>query len=539
VKGGVSETITPSAAIAFGTITSGNPDTFALGYSGAVVPSLCLDGVMATPITSGFTSTPTNMAQMFIGQRQGHNAADTLNGHIARLTYYPKRLPNATLQALTAQNASDNYSPSLQLNFAKTKRLDPRITFSRADTGASQATYFGADGLLKYAGIGEPRFDHDPVTGESLGLLIEEQRANLHLYSQDFSTGWSLSNATDSSLTPAATTAPDGTLTAGLYARTTTADVNVRLYAAANIATTELTIYTFSAYAKPLNWQYLAVSVTSGTTLTATTSAATFDLTNGTVSGATAGTGPWTITPVGNGWFKVVLTGTTVAGTTNLRPKFVLVDSANENASAAAVGVIGAGIYIWGAQLEAGSFPTSYIPTTSVAVTRNPDIASMSGVNFSSWYNQSEGTMLATYDCATFGTTGGNAGVFDIRQSPSDALNTRVLRMFTGAGGTMSAQISDANNSLYHPSDSGGTFTSASQFKSSALAYSWIDTSQHAEDGKVSTNKSMSGSVQLAATVLYIGALNNGTGFNKNGHIARLTYYPKRLPNATLQALTK
>ena len=64
--------------------------------------------------------------------------------------------------------------PTLDLDFANTKTLDPRITFTRASSGS----YFGADGILKYAGVNEARFDHDPVTGESLGLLIEEQRTN-------------------------------------------------------------------------------------------------------------------------------------------------------------------------------------------------------------------------------------------------------------------------------------------------------------------------------------------------------------------------
>ena len=72
---------------------------------------------------------------------------------------------------------SDDYptiEPSLKLDFANARALDPRITFTRA----SVATYVGKDGLIKTAGVNEPRFDHDRATGESLGLLIEEQRTN-------------------------------------------------------------------------------------------------------------------------------------------------------------------------------------------------------------------------------------------------------------------------------------------------------------------------------------------------------------------------
>jgi len=70
--------------------------------------------------------------------------------------------------------------PTLNLDFANTKRLDPRITFTRTTTG----TYVGSDGLIKTAAIDEARFDHDPATGESLGLLIEESRTNLDTNSE-------------------------------------------------------------------------------------------------------------------------------------------------------------------------------------------------------------------------------------------------------------------------------------------------------------------------------------------------------------------
>ena len=64
-------------------------------------------------------------------------------------------------------------SPSLNLDFAKSRKLDGRIYFHRDSIG----TYFDANGLLKVAGVHEPRFDHDPRTGQSLGLMIEETRS--------------------------------------------------------------------------------------------------------------------------------------------------------------------------------------------------------------------------------------------------------------------------------------------------------------------------------------------------------------------------
>ena len=67
---------------------------------------------------------------------------------------------NANLDDITRPSVK----PALNLDFAKSKMLDPRITYARANN----ATYFAADGLLKIAAPNEPRFDHDPVTGESI-----------------------------------------------------------------------------------------------------------------------------------------------------------------------------------------------------------------------------------------------------------------------------------------------------------------------------------------------------------------------------------
>jgi hypothetical protein len=80
-----------------------------------------------------------------------------------------------------------NYGkPSLLLDFARNKSLVDRIsgnnliTFTRSSVG----TYVDENGLIKYAAADEARFDHNPTTGESLGLLIEEQRSNSVLYSR-------------------------------------------------------------------------------------------------------------------------------------------------------------------------------------------------------------------------------------------------------------------------------------------------------------------------------------------------------------------
>jgi hypothetical protein len=78
----------------------------------------------------------------------------------------PKRLMESVFP--TVRNGGIFNTSSLDLQFARTKTLDPRITFTRASSG----TFVGSDGLIKTATTNEPRFDHNPTTGESLGLLV-------------------------------------------------------------------------------------------------------------------------------------------------------------------------------------------------------------------------------------------------------------------------------------------------------------------------------------------------------------------------------
>jgi len=273
--------------------------------------------------------------------------------------------------------------PTLDQRFAKDKSLVDKvsgqnlITFTRA----SSATYVGSDGLIKTAVTDAPRFDHDPVTGESLGLLIEESRANLLTYSEQFDQ-WT-QNRTTVSLN--SSVSPSGQLNANKLNVTTDTG-----YHAVNRVVTGGT-YVASVFAK--SGEYDGIQLTGTNSIQ---DHACFNLTNGTAYHQGSNVTSINIENVGNGWYRcsarIPITNgnlfiTITDGiTTSWLPSF-----AGSSASD--------GIYIWGAQLEEGSFPTSYIPTTTSAVTRSPDIATIEGTNFSSWYNQSEGTFFADFNC--------------------------------------------------------------------------------------------------------------------------------------------
>jgi hypothetical protein len=418
---------------------------------------------------------------------------------------------------------------SLYLDFTKpspftsTSGLDPRITFTRSTT----ATFTGSDGLIQTAAIDAPRFDYNPVTLAPLGLLIEEQRANLHLYSQNFSTGWT-ATATVSTLTAAAATAPDGTTTAGSFLCADTTNAARRVFASANITVSVSTAYTASIYVKPVNgWQWVSLAVTSGTALTAGIGSVVFDLTNGvvgtTIQTATgASLTAYSITAVGNGWFRLVVSGVQDTTSTILRPKIILLD-ADEPVASAAVGVVGAGVYIWGAQLEAGAFPTSYLPTEASQVTRAADLASMTGANFSSWFNASEGTLVAVGIASYIsGTTYGNLARIDnggLTNSVVLAYRTSQQATINSGGVTVLNQVAK---------------TPLSGFSKFAIAYA-LDNSVSSTDGLLATVDT-SCALPIGLNRMRIGSSN--VTANLNGHIQRITYYPRRLADAQLQALT-
>lgn len=242
--------------------------------------------------------------------------------------------------------------PTLNLDFAKTKRLDPRITFSRSSSG----TYVDANGVIQSAATNVARFDHNPTTGESLGLLVEEARTNLFTNSEQLQTWASLMNDI---LVPNQILGPSGLINAVKHTPSTTSWGHI-IYQ--NIAFSAVP-YTLSVYAKPAGYNFLHIS---GSAWGGWASYINFDLSNGTV---TAGTGysSYSVTALPNGWYRCSVTFTPAAGT-----NWIGFGAANlgTNLPGGFAGNGTSGIYVWGAQLEAGAFPTSYIPTPATFTSR-------------------------------------------------------------------------------------------------------------------------------------------------------------------------
>jgi hypothetical protein len=392
----------------------------------------------------------------------------------------------------------------LDLRFAMQKTLDPRVTFTRA----SSATFTGSDGLIKTAATDEPRFDHNPTTGESLGLLVEEARTNLVLRSEEFdNASWAKISST---ISANAAAAPNGTTTADKLIVDNGQSAG---YAAQSSSFTSGITWTVSCFAKASevsDFRFVFESSAFGSNLNAV-----FNLSTGVVTSFTAGSA--SIQALPNGWYRCIATATTTA-TASASIQFRSVHAGNGTN----------GIFVWGAQLEAGAFPTSYIPTTTATVTRAADVASITGSNFSSWYNQTEGTMFAEYQQYAIGGTAVNF---------SDNTGSNFINIFTSsvANSRSSANVftSGTNNGRL---DNGGTFVANSSIRS-AYGLSAGSRSLSAQGNTVSASATPGTlpTVNRANIGVNQDALSNWN----NGTIKRLTYWPVRLANTTLQQITQ
>ena len=253
-----------------------------------------------------------------------------------------------------------------------------------ASTGGCDATIYGAQLVegteaLPYLKT-ETRLNRPRVDFSLPGcpnLLLEPQRTNLVLQSSSFdSVSWYKNGLT---ITANQGVSPDGTQNADLLDDGTSSGQHW-IYQAPIFSNS--TTYTISFYAKYVSRKNMAVNIYNGST----SQWVNYDIQNGVVVGST-GDVTASMTSVGNGWYRIVYTRTTAAsGSPNFRIALAD-DTGNETYTGS-----NKQVYLWGAQLEAGSYATSYIPTTSASVTRNTDQVSKTGI--SSLIGQTEGVIF-------------------------------------------------------------------------------------------------------------------------------------------------
>jgi hypothetical protein len=223
----------------------------------------------------------------------------------------------------------------------------------------SSATVVNKDGLIETVGSGESRVDYKDNTKGA--LLLEPSRSNLVTYSSIFSIWTQVNGASASDTTDVIS--PDGTLNAELLVSGGNGNVQ-GIYK--NISFLNATTYTMSVFAKKKEISFIQLQ--GGGAGWVGNTFANFDLENGIVGNIGSGAISSSIENYGNGWYRCSFTATKTASGGNL--SIDLINSATDGRDASYNGNIGDGVYIYGAQVEEGSYATSYIPTSGSAVTR-------------------------------------------------------------------------------------------------------------------------------------------------------------------------
>lgn len=414
--------------------------------------------------------------------------------------------------------ATERVLPRLALDFT-TASLDSRVTVTRTTGASNPATYVASSGYIASASNNEPRFDYDPVSKICRGLLIEESRQNLLTYSEELNR----LTKTRSNILADQFTSPNNTLTADNFYDDTTVS-NTHFASTASISFTSGTYYTLSVFVKK-NGRNISLAFSS--TSFGANVRYTFNLDAGTASVNVAGTNSSSaIVNAGNGYWRCSITAQATATASSTAALYLI-----DGSTLSYTGDGTSGVYIWGAQLEAGAFVTSYIPTTTTSLTRNADAVTMTGTNFSDWYNATEGSFVVS------GSTSSVAAARPIMQVSTGALSNGgpyiyydpagsrfSFRYYTSAGAasgviSYTAAGTPAINTNYRW---------AFGYKTDAFVMS-VNGNTIAQD--------TSGEVSGTPDTLRIG--NDTSGTYINGYLTSVRYWPQRFINAETQAFSK
>ena len=354
------------------------------------------------------------------------------------------------------------------------------------------------------------------TVGDSRGLLIEESRTNLLERSAEFDNAyWSKVNA---SAAANWSLAPDNTTMADLLTSSITGGSNT-CYVDRTITVATSTDYTFSVFLKAGTSAKTTVNLYRSSPFLQAVAEITWTSTPTMVASGTALVGS-SLTILSNGWIRASLTINSGPATSLVSRVYVL-DQGSSNSTSDSV-------LLWGAQLEAGAFPTSYIPTTTAAATRSIDGASVTPV--SSFYNESEGTIFVESSLPL-----GNRGTPFTQAHFSDNTSNNEIWLYrdntrdsvVGLAKVAGAGTGDATTSI-----------SASADLKACAAFKANDSAQSI-NGSAATTGSVT-ALPTGVTHLSLGLRPNPAGGRvMSSHLRKIAYWPKRLSNAFLQQQTQ
>lgn len=351
--------------------------------------------------------------------------------------------------------------------------------------------------VLLTAGGNQPRFDCNPTTGESLGLLIEEQRTNIYNYSS-----LNTNSYTQGCTVSQTAIAPDGTLSA-IVLKEDTAFSRHGIYSS-SMGAYSVTPTTWSVFLKAgVRDKVVFVAYNNGWSA----SSSAINISSG--------------TPVGNGWYRVSWTATP---TSSIGGSYVEIWPADSTSDIYYTGGGWNAFSAWGLQIETGAFATSYIATSGASATRTADSASMTGTNFSSWYNNAEWTLYT--EAAWTNITDG--AVVSIDDNSFNAV-ARVTVYETGLAPSI------YSNNAFQFNVNTQLPTIRDQFYKTSFAAKANNFAAITNTNAIAINNSgvlfNSSPFQMLIGRSFYGSLFTG-------RIKKIAYYPIRVSDTNLQALT-
>ena len=351
-------------------------------------------------------------------------------------------------------------------------------------------------------------------------MLIEEARSNIYLDSANLTTvNWVNSN---NAISATGGTSPANTNTANsVTPNNGTGAGSAQVYQTQACAAS--TAYTYSIYLKAngMTTYQLRMIIRQGGGAYIGEAQVNVDLSAVSVATATSGTPPTnvsaTITAAGNSWYRVTVTGTTTSLTGLIRCGLYNLTTGNGTS----------GVLAWGVQVEAGAFATSYIPTTTTALTRNADVANMTGTNFSDWYNATANTFFAQWSSFSVGS-GTNPMVFTVSDGTTNNLSQLYVNNSTSIVWNVRSGAADSCSLINAGSTAGTTYKASMTSAANSFAASL---------NSLAPSTDNTGAVPVTPNRMGLG--NRAGALFLNGYVQKLSVYPQRLLNAELQATSK
>lgn len=380
-------------------------------------------------------------------------------------------------------------NPVLSLDFANTESVDKRINFNREST----ASYYNDGGTISYAANNEPRINFDPTTGICKGFLIEESRTNI-LLSNMASMG-SYGYQTVGCTSSPEFLAPDNTMSAAGIIENTSSLYHYSWLDADNtsVVLNNNATYTFSMYVKAGIRSKIQFGIDGSSSGGSLAGSVNFDLTTQTASSAAGyvNSSSPSIQTIKNGWYRISFSVYNSSGSNvGVQPFYYILNDSLQSSYTGDSSAIA--LYVWGAQIELGTFPTSIIKSNKTFTSRassatyfNKDgILTTAGVDqprYGYAYDTTTGQWLPQGLITEYAATnyiGYSNGTYGWSNS-NTAATIRTNNYATGLDGTKTAlRIQNVANGGWHMINAVSGITSGSVYTWSFWAKSNTGTNQ-------------------------------------------------------------